>query len=96
MSTPHILTGQSTADSRSALQALADSIAAQYFGTDCVAAELHSASVETETADSYQGRVSIANSFTADWEAAVAHRWESRSYGFPKCFKCGKEDLRTP
>lgn len=84
-----LLTGTSTAANRDELEQAAVAIAAQYYGTKCVAVSLGDASSNSDEASTVQGTtVSIRNSFTADWQATEVHKFQRGAYGPAKCAMC--------
>ena len=84
------LTGAVSGTSRKDLEENARQIASTYYDTKCVEVHLADEIVEHEMT-SGDGRA-VATTFSASFQAAVAHRWNQPAYGFSKCLDC---DLRA-
>lgn len=93
------MTGSATGPSRAAILETAHTLAAAYFGTNCVSVSLRDESCET-LQRSQDGTIASAK-FSANFDACVWHDLEMRSYGPNVCKVCKKTDwphaqLNTP
>lgn len=71
------LHGFSEGRTRQEIRTRATEQATTYYGTGCVKITLSNERATEIT-------------FSANWEAEEKHRWETPTYGFPKCVQCNK------
>lgn len=85
------LKGSATGASRKNITDRAFAEAKKYFDTECVSITLHHEHAETEYVHNnmFEPPVPAGTTFTADYTAAIEHKWSAPRAVIHECINCG-------